>query len=70
VLEGPEARFYDISSGAEVAYKEVNQHGVSLILVVVFRRRDDVCHIVTAYPIKDVKDEIERKVKIGRWIPI
>ena len=26
--------------------------------------------IVTAYPIKDVKDEIERKVKIGRWIPI
>jgi len=48
----------------------LSQQGLRPSLVVVFRRRDDICHIVTAYPVKEARDEIERKVKTVRWIPI
>jgi hypothetical protein len=69
-LENPQARFYDTGSRAEIAVGEISQQGLSLGLVVVFRRRDSLYHVVTAYPVKDVEGEVERKVKIGRWIPI
>jgi len=69
-MENPQARFYDTGSRAEVAVGEVSQQGLGLSLVVVFRRRNDVHYIVTAYPVKDVEGEVERKVKTGRWFPI
>lgn len=68
VLQNPQARFYDTSSLAQVAIREVSQHALSVNLVVIFRRRDDLYHIVTAFPLKDLKSEVERKVKVGRWI--
>lgn len=70
VLENPEGRYYDTTSRAQAAVRRVSQRGVRLCLVVVFRRRDDVFHVVTAYPVKDLRGEMERKVKSGRWIPI
>jgi hypothetical protein len=70
VLENPQARFYDAGSWAEVAVGEVSQQGIGFSFVVVFRRRDGICHIVTVYPVKDMRNEVERKVKIGRWVPI
>lgn len=69
-LQDPEAKFYDTGSRAQVAIREVSQQGLRLSLVVVFRRTNHVYHIVTAYPLKDARDEAEKKVKIGRWIPI
>ena len=70
ILENPQARFYDTGSRAEVIVGEISQQGLILSLVVVFRRKGKVYHIITAYPVKDVEVEVERKVKIGRWVPI
>lgn len=69
-LEKPEARLYDTSSRAEVVVSKISQQDISLDLLVIFRRRNDVFHIITAYPVKDVRDEMERKIKMGRWIPL
>jgi len=70
VLQNPQARFYDTNSRAQVAVREISQQGLSLGLVVAFRRKDDIYHIVTTYPLRDLRNEVERKVKNGRWIPI
>jgi len=70
VLEKPRVRFYDVSSRAEVNIGEIILQGLSLGLVVVFKRRGDVYHVVTAYPVRDMRGEAERKVKIRKWIPI
>ena len=70
VLQNPHARFYDTNSRAQVAIGEVDQQGVRINMVAVFRRKDDVYHVVTAYPVKDVTGEMRRKVNSGRWIPI
>jgi len=70
VLQNPQARFYDTVSRAEIAAGEMRLQGVTLCLVVVFRRRDDTHHVVTAYPVRDLGSEVERKVKSGRWIPV
>jgi len=70
VLQNPRAVFYDTTSLAQVAVRQVYLHGVSVDLVVIFRRRDGAYHIVTAYPVKDVRSEAERKVNSARWVPI
>lgn len=70
VLRDPEAKFYDAGSRAQVAIRAVSQQGLRLNLVIVFRRTNHGYHIVTAYTLKDAKDETRKKVKIGRWIPI
>jgi hypothetical protein len=62
--------FQDTSPWAQVSVGELSRQGLRPSIAVVFRRRDDICHIVTAYPVKEVRDDIERKVKTVRWIPI
>ena len=70
VLQSPEALFYDTNSGAQIVIRKMSLQEVDFNLVVVFRRKEaDTYHIVTAYPVTDVEDEIRRKVKVGRWIP-
>lgn len=70
VLEKPQVRLYDTNSRAEVVAGKISQQDVSLDLVVIFRRKNDVFHIITVYPVKDASDEMERKIKMGRWIPV
>jgi len=70
VLQNPREVFYDATSLAQVAIRQVDLHGIGVDLVVIFRRRDGAYHIVTAYPVKDVRGEVERKVNSGRWVPI
>lgn len=70
VLRAPKLKFYDVFSRATVAIGDFVQEGVKLHLVVVFRKKDGSFHVVTAYPVRDVEGEVERKVKAGRWLPI
>jgi len=69
VLQNPRSAFIDTTSLAQVAIQQVDLHGVGVDLVVIFRR-DGAYHIVTAYPVKDVRSEVQRKVNSGRWVPI
>ena len=70
VLENPQYRFYDVTSRSEVAIGEASLYGMQLSLAIIYRRRNGKPHIVTAYPVREVEEEIERKVKDGRWIII
>ncbi|MBS7606910.1 hypothetical protein KEJ14_03605 [Candidatus Bathyarchaeota archaeon] len=70
VFENPIFRFYDVSSRAEVTIGESILYDLKIFLVVIFRRKDDCLHIITIYPIRNVREEVERKVKSGRWIQI
>lgn len=68
VLENARRRFYDVVSRSEVAVSEVLLYSAQISLLIVFRRKNDKLHVVTAYPVKEVEEEISRKVKDGRWI--
>jgi len=51
VLEILQVRFYGMGFRAEVAVGEIIRQGLSLSLVVNFRRRNDIYYVITAYPI-------------------
>lgn len=70
VFESPMFRFYDVVSRAEVIMGECTLYNIKIFLTVIFRRRDDSLHIITVYPVRDVEEEVRRKVKSGRWIQI
>jgi len=56
--------------GTEVAISVVNFLNMRVSMVVVFRREKDVYHVVTVYSVRQPREEIERKVKSGRWIKV
>jgi hypothetical protein len=68
VVEGPEHRFYDVVSDAEVSIGGVEFHSRRTFLAAVFITKDRRIHIVTAYTCKGIQKEIERKERLGRWL--
>ena len=69
VLAAPQLEYYDIALGAHISIARVQQFGEAIHLVVVYRRNGDRFHVVTAYPVKDISSETQRKLKGGRWMP-
>lgn len=67
-LSKPRWTFYDVESGARVSVAGVSDLGEDINLVVIHRFTGGSIHVVTSYPVKDIFNEIRRKVKAGRWV--
>jgi len=70
VIAMPQLRYYDIASRAQISIARISQLGEEVHLVVVYRRNDDTFHVVTAYPVKEISRQVQRKLKATQWIPL
>ena len=68
MLGNPEHRLYDTLRGSEVAAKNVIVGGETFTLVVIFTKTDAEHRIITVYPSRRFREEIDRKVKSDRWV--
>jgi len=70
VLNSPEQIYFDVVTRLYVAIRNVDFHDEKIPMVVVYRPENDSYYIATAYPCKEFKEEVDRKVKKGRWIKV
>ena len=70
VLNRPEHRFYDTLRNSEVLARRVMLRDEVITMVVAFTRRNGDYTIITVYPSKQFEEEVDRKVKSGRWVII
>ena len=70
VLNSPEHIYFDVVTRLYVAIRKVEFHDEKIPLVVIYRTEDDSYYIATVYPCKEFKEEVDRKVKKGRWIKV
>ena len=70
VLNRPGHRFYDTLRNSEVLARRVMLRDEVITMVVALTRRNGDYTIITVYPSKLFDEEVDRKVKSGRWVII
>jgi hypothetical protein len=68
VLQNPQYKFYDSLRNSEISAKNIKLDDRIVTLVVAYTRIEGDYNVITVYPVRDFNEEMDRKVKSGRWL--